>query len=57
MPPKGYKFRDAFSLWCQIKKNIARLALSGWPNNSGFNLKQANDENQFPAFYIACEFS
>ena len=21
MPPKGYTFRDAFSLWCQIKKN------------------------------------
>lgn len=21
VPPKGYTFRDAFSLWCQIKKN------------------------------------
>jgi hypothetical protein len=37
--------------------NVARLALNGWPNNSGFNLEQANDGKQFPAFYIACGFS
>lgn len=57
--PRGFSsFKSvSFSQSGAGSYSIARLALSGWPNNSGFNLEQASDGNQFPAFYIACGFS
>lgn len=57
--PRGFSsFKSvSFSQGGAGSYSIARLALSGWPNNSGFNLEQAGDGNQFPAFYIACGFS
>ena len=57
--PRGFSsfLSISFSQSGASSYNVARLALNGWPNNSGFNLEQANDGKQFPAFYIACGFS
>lgn len=57
--PRGFSsfLSVSFSQSGASSYNVARLALNGWPNNSGFNLEQANDGKQFPAFYIACGFS
>lgn len=57
--PRGFSsfMSVSFSQSGASSYNVARLALNGWPNNSGFNLEQANDGKQFPAFYIACGFS